>query len=115
MKFCVNHATEPCTSACAQCQKPVCKECVILAQQGSICSVECSLMFGHAAIRKQDERPAGRRRVVIAGILMIFFMLVFAFMLVVHFTAEKDERMQSIDLLGKLIHGIRGLLHIEAR
>lgn len=110
---CLNHPGTPAQTMCFQCHKPICKACVILAQQGTFCSIECSLLKSSDTQRRKaaEQNPRRGRRLGLVGMAIIFILLIFGFLLIAHFFAEKEESLRKVDLLGKIIEAIRGLFY----
>lgn len=53
-KTCANHEKEAASASCHQCQKPLCKQCVMVTPAGTFCSSSCSML--HREMKGMGDR-----------------------------------------------------------
>ena len=102
-KNCANHPNSPSVTVCHQCQKPICKSCVMVTTTGTFCSSECSIINKEL----RHKQGGGGRRKGGGGMVAVFLVLVaIAGLFGIYFAAKKqpsDHILRKIDLIGKLL------------
>lgn len=105
-KNCANHPNSPSVTMCGQCQKPICKSCVMVTATGTFCSSECSIISKELR-HKGGGGGGGRRKGGGAGMALVFLVLLaVAALFGIHFAAKKqppDHFLKKIDLVGRLL------------
>src|SRR5437773_6246386 len=101
-KNCANHPNAPSVTVCHQCQKPICKSCVMVTTTGTFCSSECSIISKE--LRLKAGGGGGRRKGGGAGMVAVFVVLLaIAGLFGVYFAAKKqpsDHWLRKINLIG---------------
>ena len=101
-KTCITHPKEPSVALCSQCQKPVCKSCVMVAPHGSFCSSECSVVFRELKQRAQAE---GKKKMGSATKVALFFIIMLGAFVIIHLVVvvAKVGSLKGIDLIGAFL------------
>ncbi len=103
-KNCANHPNAPSVTVCHQCQKPICKSCVMVTTTGTFCSSECSIISKELRARE----GGGKKKKSGAGMALAFLLLVVvAGLFGVYFAAKDqpaDHFLRKIDLIGKILN-----------
>ena len=103
-KNCANHPNAPSVTVCHQCQKPICKSCVMVTTTGTFCSSECSII--NKELRHKQGGGGGRKKGGKGMAVIFVVLLAIAGMFGVYFAAKKqppDSFLHKINLIGRLI------------
>lgn len=60
-RVCLNHPTQPATSRCAQCAKPICARCVVARDGYEFCSPACADARAEFVLRSQAFGASTKR------------------------------------------------------
>ena len=93
-KVCARHPDRPASKMCHQCQKPVCKSCLLVTPHGQFCSSECSLVLRE--FRDQKKASGGKQPVAMGKKLTGFVMaLIAVFLMALMIAAMTSDRFKN--------------------
>lgn len=107
-RTCNQHPGVPATAVCHQCRKPVCSDCTIVGTGGMFCSQECALEHSILTTGPSAQADAGiPGRLGVIGCAAASVLMLLAVMIIVHFAARAFPALESMDLIGRLLDGLR--------
>lgn len=93
-KVCVRHPDRAASKVCHQCQKPVCKSCLLVTPHGQFCSSECSLTLRE--LRDQKKESGGKKPVAVGKKITGFAIALIAVLIMgLLFGAMTSERFKK--------------------